>query len=349
MSHDIENNNCFFTHQPAWHQLGVVLDHPPTSAEAIQAAGMQWDVLKKQIYFRKDMPGGHEYCPAKGRMALVRSSDHKFLSVVSELYEPFQNRDAFKFFDPIVSDGLATYESAGVLREGKRIWVLARLVKDLHIGDDVVRSYLLLCNSHDGSMRLSVSPTGVRVVCNNTLQMALKQGMIDTFRHVGGILDNMGATRDRIIDLIAGFDNMETELNAFKARQLLQDEVEHYVELVLRFPDSEFAGAPEADITETGIVEADLPDDNSGDVVVKVEQASAYKRKAKAEILRIHEEGDGADLCRGTVWGIYQAVTAFVDHYANPNSKDRANYQIFGAGAEMKIKALEVAKDIIEN
>ena len=337
MSHEIEKNNCMFVHQPAWHQLGVVLDHPPTSKEAIKAAGMDWTVEKRALYFQRAMPGGVDYEVVNGRVAVVRTMDQSLLSVVSDLYEPFQNQDAFAFFDPIVTQGLATYESAGVLKEGRRVWVLARLNKDLHVGNDDIRSYLLLCNSHDGTLRLVIQPTNVRVVCQNTLTMSLREGYIDSFRHTGGIMENMEARRDEIMAMIEGMENVEAMYQQFGKIQLGSDGVVGYVEEVLGFPVLAFLGNALDDVEER--LEEDATDADEE----HIETASAYKQKAKAEILRLHEEGQGAQ--PGTLWGIYNAVMEYVDHYANPNSKDRATYQLFGAGAELKQRALDVAKE----
>jgi len=333
MPHEIEANNAMFVYQPAWHQLGTVLDHPPTSEEAIKCAGMDWTVQQKEIYFKHDMPGGDEFKQVPERFALVRGSDQKFLSVVSERYDIFQNVDAFQFFDPIVRDGLARYESAGVLKEGRRVWVLARLTKDIHIGDDEVRSYLLLCNSHDGSMRLLIQPTPIRVVCNNTLQMSLSAGLVDTLRHVAGIRENAVVVRDRIMNMIDGIDNMAEEYMLFGNRHLGVADTELYVEEVLTMPTLDES------ISEIDAGEKDGPD------VAHVETATVYQKKAKTKILDLVETGKGAT--EGTLWGTYNAVIEFVDHFAGKHVKDRTNYQLFGAGADLKIKALETARSWI--
>jgi phage/plasmid-like protein (TIGR03299 family) len=97
---------------------------------------------------------------------------------------PLQNVEAFEFFDPILGEGAATYETAGALGKGERVWILARLSGDFNVaGGDVIRRYLLLSNSHDGTSSLQVKITPVRVVCNNTLTLALSQGGTLRVRH----------------------------------------------------------------------------------------------------------------------------------------------------------------------
>lgn len=318
MSHEIEDNNAFYVRQPAWHQLGVLLDNPPTSAEAIKYAGMDWKVEKRQLFFREETT----YSPAVGRHATVRTSDGKFLAVVSDDYVPFQNSDAFAWFDPLVREGLASYESAGVLRAGSRIWVLAKVNKEIMVGkEDSVLPYLLLCNSHDATLRLGVMPTCVRVVCANTLRAALSGGNITTFRHVGNVLENMNEARNAVLAEIAKFDKCSEIYNEMAAKQPTTKEIEAYVEAVLGFPE--------------------IPDEDEGADIEKVDSASAYKQRAKDEILRLHEEGRGE--VHGTLWGVYNAVAEFADHYAAPKSKDRANYSLFGAGAELLNRANEEA------
>ena len=115
-----------------------------------------------------------EFIKVPRKRSLVRVTDNKPLSIVSKHYKPLQNRNAFEWFDTFVSEGKATYETAGSLCGGKKIWILAKLKDEMEIikGDNV-RRHILLCNGHDGVTSILLQPTSIRVVCENTLNMSL--------------------------------------------------------------------------------------------------------------------------------------------------------------------------------
>jgi phage/plasmid-like protein (TIGR03299 family) len=160
----------FFTNEPAWHGLGKVLQQPPTTAQAIAEAGLDWEVLEHPVFRLKD----GEYQEIEGHKTLVRSSDERVLGVVTKHYHPLQNIDAFRWFDFLLHEGDASLEAAGSLKNGRRVWVLAKLnhaESEVTDGDEV-RPYLLLHNSHDGSTAVWIQFTPIRVVCWNTLSFA---------------------------------------------------------------------------------------------------------------------------------------------------------------------------------
>jgi len=340
MAHMIEGNSCMFVRQPAWHGLGVVLDRPPTSAEAIKAAGMDWSVLRRQLYWVPEDAGLIERLKKQevpNRFALVRGTDERFLSVVSGDYEALQNTEAFGFFDPIVREGLATYESAGVMCEGRKVWILARVSKPMVVGRDELRPYLLLCNGHDGQTRVLVQPTPIRVVCNNTLQMSLAHGLVYSFRHLTGIAQKIAITRDQLIGVLGSFEGLQDELTALAKKQLGADEIVAYIDEVLDIK----AESPEAPYGLVQPGDTLVPDEHD-DHEERVDRALQNRRNARAKILELHEAGQGPR--PGTLWGAYNAIVEFVEYYAGKAAKDRGNYQIFGAGATLKIKALDAAK-----
>ena len=114
------------------------------------------------------------YVEVPHRKAVVRTDIRRVLAVMTDRYVPVQNREAFSFFDTVVSAGEAIYHTAGSLRGGRRIWVLAKLPGDLRVSQtDILEKYILLVNSHDGSAAVTMRPTTIRVVCNNTLTGAV--------------------------------------------------------------------------------------------------------------------------------------------------------------------------------
>jgi phage/plasmid-like protein (TIGR03299 family) len=143
-----------YVKQRPWHGLGAKLETPPTSAEAIKAAGLNWQVLRVPTFARFRLT--EEYQTSTRRDALMPSDridrpDCPIFGVVGDDYQIMQNHQAFQFFDPFIRDGLATYETAGALGEGERVWVLAKMKQGMNLGGiEEVEKYLLPANAHTG-------------------------------------------------------------------------------------------------------------------------------------------------------------------------------------------------------
>lgn len=155
----------FYTREKPWHGLGTMVQEAPTSARALELAGLDWTVESHPIWVN----GMYE--PIAGYKANIRSSDQKVLGVVSDRYKIVQNADAFAFTDALIG-GEVHYETAGSLLGGKKIWLLAKMPETELCGDKV-EPYMCFSNTHDGSGAVRVCMTPVRVVCNNTLNLAL--------------------------------------------------------------------------------------------------------------------------------------------------------------------------------
>lgn len=177
MSAQIET--LFVTRVPAWHGLGTILPESPTSEDAIVAAGLDWTVEKKPIFDDKGKPIANYF-------ANVRDTDESVLGVVSGRYEIVQNKEAFAFTDALVGEGL-TYESAGSLRDGRCVFLLGHM-PETTILDDKVDQYVCFTNTFDGSGAIQVCLTPTRVVCQNTLNLALRNAKRKwSTRHVGNM------------------------------------------------------------------------------------------------------------------------------------------------------------------
>jgi len=163
-----------------WRELGVVLPGAMNSADALREAHLDWKVVSEPIYSEsmvtslRMLGGNSNVSPIPGFKANVREDTMEVLGVVSNKYRVIQNVDAFKFADDLmdVKQGEAVYETAGSLFNGRKVFMLLNLPAE-KILDDEVEKYLCLSNSHDGSGAMKVFTTGIRVVCNNTLNMAL--------------------------------------------------------------------------------------------------------------------------------------------------------------------------------
>lgn len=176
MAHEFESG--FFVREPAWHGLGTVVDTAPTSADALRLAGLDWKVEQMPVFVCNSEVPTYK--------ANVRSTDHATLGIVREKYQIIQNTDAFEFTDKLLGAGVQ-YETAGSLRGGKTIWLLAKMETAKILGDEIA-PYMCFTNTHDGSSPVRVCMTDVRVVCNNTLSLALsKAPRIWSARHLGDI------------------------------------------------------------------------------------------------------------------------------------------------------------------
>ncbi|MCQ6958401.1 DUF932 domain-containing protein [Mucilaginibacter aquariorum] len=178
-------NHCFFSvKEKAWHGLGQIVDQYPTSAEAMQYAGLDYTVEKRPLFTNSlenelseiDTGIAAFKITVPNFYATVRNDNNAVLGVVGKDYEVVQNVNAFEFFDAIVGggDGIL-YETAGALGKGERIFITAKLPGYIRVGhQDMIEQYLMLTTSHDGFGSITAAFTPVRVVCQNTLNAAMR-------------------------------------------------------------------------------------------------------------------------------------------------------------------------------
>ena len=189
MSANVET--MFSVRETPWHGLGRIVMDAPASREALELAGLDWQVESRNIY-----SGTGVMIP--GYRANVRSTDDAVLGVVSDRYRIVQNEEAFQFTDDLLGEGV-TYETAGSLQGGKKVWMLAKLPEKYIIAGDEVTPYLVFFNSHDGSSGVKVAMTPVRVVCQNTLNLALGTAKrIWTARHTENVLLRVQDARETL-------------------------------------------------------------------------------------------------------------------------------------------------------
>lgn len=181
----------FSVRETPWHGLGRIIMDAPASREALELAGLDWQVESRNIY-----SGTGAMIPSY--RANVRSTDDAVLGVVSDRYRIVQNEEAFQFTDDLLGEGV-TYETAGSLQGGKKVWMLARLPRKYLIAGDQVEPYLVIFNSHDGSSGVKVAMTPIRVVCQNTLNLALNTAKRSwTARHTENVLLRVQDARETL-------------------------------------------------------------------------------------------------------------------------------------------------------
>lgn len=170
-----------------WHKLGAIVQGTPTSEEAIRLAGLDWHVEKHPLFARIPTAKGDDgkehgvFKRADSMFATVRMDSKTVLGLVGSQYTPVQNKDCFAMLDSLVADGAAQYETAGALGNGSTVWMLLRSPEDLVVAGDTVRPYFLATTSHDGTGRVRVRNVSTRVVCANTLAMAMGEDVRHEF------------------------------------------------------------------------------------------------------------------------------------------------------------------------
>ena len=224
MAHMIES--MFSVREKPWHGLGTIVMEAPASAEALRLAGLDWNVVQEPVY-----TDNQELI--KGYKANVRSSDRRVLGVVSDRYKVVQNTDAFSFTDELLGRGVR-YETAGSLQEGRKVWLLARLPKEYVIAGERISSYLVFSNTHDGSGSVKVAVTPVRVVCNNTLNLALDTAKRSfSMIHTGNIHDKIQEAKDTLFMAENYMDNLGIEFEQLRRQKMTDAQVKEYIELLL--------------------------------------------------------------------------------------------------------------------
>jgi phage/plasmid-like protein (TIGR03299 family) len=311
MPHEIES--LFYTGETPWHGLGVKLDKVATSKEAIIAAGLDWEVSLNDV-LTKNTGGAIAKIP--NYAAVTRESDGKVFGIMKSRFKPIQNREAFEFFDEIVDEKLAIYHTAGSLKGGAIVWILAKLPKNFIIKGEEIDKYVLLSNSHDGTRALQMFYTPVRVVCMNTLQMADASSSSKFYaRHTTNVMGRVSMARQALGIADKFYRNWKEQADKLSVLQLPAPKRPMLLKAA-------FTGNPE--------MEAD-----------KI-WAPVQKAMDKAEELISVGRGNDNPKIQGTCWQAYNGITEYVDYYRNTRKNDpgqRLNSAWFGSGNEIKERA----------
>ncbi|WP_374972126.1 DUF932 domain-containing protein [Blautia producta] len=220
----------FYVREVPWHGLGTRVMEAPTSKDALIAAGLDWKVVQEPIY-----TGTEEQID--GYRANVRERDRKVLGVVTERYKVIQNEEAFAFTDALLGEGVR-YETAGSLQGGRKVWVLAHMPHEYIISGERISPYLLFSNTHDGSGAVKVALTPIRVVCNNTLNLALSTAKrCWSTIHTGDIRNKMQEAENTLLLADQYMDSLGKEFEALRMKKLNDKQVMEYIEILLPIED----------------------------------------------------------------------------------------------------------------
>jgi phage/plasmid-like protein (TIGR03299 family) len=319
MSHELELNSkgeasMFYVGEKPWHGLGTELQNPATAEEALKVANLDFAVKTTPALFRV----GRQVLPIKDKFAVIRTDKNIGLGVVGKSYTPLQNKDAFRFFDPLVDRDEAMYHTAGVLNDGRKIWLLAKLPNSIILkGNDIIDQYCMLTNSHDGTSGVTVAMTNIAVVCNNTLQAALAGTKHKvSVRHTTNVIDNI-ETAHKILSL----QNITSDALQ-QAYDILQNKKVN-TEFIQGFLNALY---PKKEENKTN---------TNGD-------------RIREQLVEAFETSPGHELIsrKGTAFGLYNAVTYYTNHVKEYKSYDQRLNSIWNGGAA---KIEQVAFDLLLN
>lgn len=316
MAHEI--SSMAFTGATPWHGLGNHLSEQQPIHIWLKEAGMDWTIEQSDVLFNADNSALH-IRPYADSKVLFRSDSLTPLSVVSNRYKVVQPHEVLNFYKDLVSAGGFELETAGVLKGGRKLWALAKTGHEARIkGNDRIKAYLLLATSCDGTLCTTAQFTSVRVVCNNTLQMATKQST-GAVKVPHSTKFDPRQVKEALGIGFSSWNAFTQDLKQLSQRSVSPYEAENYIRSVLNEP----------------IITDDL------------NTAS----KAFLRIFGLYQgEGMGSELssANGTAWGLVNAVTEYVDHHRRARNQDnRLDSAWFGVGAQLKQTALAQALTLI--
>jgi uncharacterized protein DUF932 len=357
MAHEIFTEDgrasMFYVGGKPWHGLGTELETPPaTGADAMYHAKLDWEVVKVPLYGAATT----RLVPIPDAHAVVRADRWgtdtcDIFGLVGDSYTPVQNRDAFEFFDPVVKSGMATYHTAGALGRGERVWVLVEIQGHIQVSEgDTVSKYVLLSNSHDGRSSLHLKFTPVRVVCANTLTLALSSGASIRISHRPDVMQRLKAAgvqlglhnyavssvpktdetsqAEQMQKLLTdGFDSLEKTFHRMAERRLSDTAWRQYFESVFSDP---------------------VPANQD-------RSTRAVRARALASHLGRFGPGNQSSSVKATLWAAYNGVTDFLDHRAtglgepSPAAAHKHLRSVwFGQAAHVKARAFRHALAVLE-
>ena len=229
MAANIES--MFYVRETPWHGLGTRVITAPTSKEALGLAGLDWQVVQEPIYTETEKL-------IEGYKANVRDSDRRVLGVVTDRYKVIQNEEAFAFTDELLGEGVR-YEMAGSLQGGKKVWLLAHMPHEYIISGERISPYLVFSNTHDGSGAIKVALTPIRVVCNNTLNLALRTAKRSwSMIHTGDIKEKMQEAKNTLFMAEKYMDELGKEFESLRMKSMTDAKVMEFIEELLPVDES---------------------------------------------------------------------------------------------------------------
>jgi phage/plasmid-like protein (TIGR03299 family) len=314
MAHLVES--MAYVNETPWHGLGNQLA-PKQSLEIwARQAGMDWQIKETPVRFVTESAGSlGSIMTFPEQKVLYRSDTKAALSVVSNRYQVVQPRTILEFYRDLTEISGFELETAGVLKEGRKVWALAKTNQSSTLkGNDTINGYLLLATACDGTLATTAQFTSIRVVCNNTLAIALSNGNGAVKVPHSTTFDPLAVKKQLGIS-VSAWDGFMFRMKTLSERKVKSHEAMNYFLRVFTDPTN----------TATGLT----------------------NERAMKKVMELYEgQGKGADLAssKATAFGLLNSVTEFVDHSRRAKSTDhRLESAWFGQGAALKQKALDQA------
>jgi len=325
--HNLYRNTLAFTGQRPWHKLGVQFDQEFTSAEAIAAARLDYPVLKEQLYrLRPDLAVGMVE-PIEA-WATINGHTQDVLGVVGDQYEVLQNREAFDFFDILLKESGGKLQTAGAIGKGEKVWMLAKLPEVFYplVGDGV-EQFLLGTTSHDGTMKTEVRFTSIRVVCQNTFNLAMRgsKGII-SIRHTTNMRQKLDLAAMVMLRYKEHFDIVGQNFSKLASVRIDDAWIDEYLERMVGNPCNVADGRGRTIIeNRIRLIEGRL------------------------------NTGMGVEIpgVAGTAWWAVNAMVEHADYDMKPKGQAadetrRTNSILFGRASEFKQNAFDVAMAMVD-
>lgn len=319
MSHNVDT--MAYAGEVPWHGLGVPVSNDLTPQEMQQAAGVDWKVEKIPDYNYLKGADGIPVLQPNGRFTLVRETDSQILTHISGDWNECQNDVAFEFFDDFVRKGHMEMHTAGSLQNGKIVWVLAKTKEGFDVqGKDPVEGFFLLTNPHIYGRSISAMMTAIRVVCNNTLDLA------HSLKSSASIRINHARPFDpEEVKAALGLSHKGMEGYHERAEFLAKQKAT--TEQVVQFFSEVFPRAKGKD--------AEDEDEGEGEAV-------KYSRAAKLAF-EVLDTQPGGEIAAGSWWQAFNSVTYTCDHLLGHNADSRINSAWYGPNRKRKMDAMELA------
>lgn len=306
-----------------WHGLGSRLTEKQPLEVWQREAGMNWQIQESPVHFKSDTVGNfgtiHSFAEQK---VLFRSDTKAPLSVVSQRYQVVQPREVLEFYRDLTERSGYELETAGVLKGGRKLWALARTGQSTALkGNDVVNGYLLLATSCDGTLATTATPTTIRVVCNNTLTIAVN-GASQAIKVPHSTRFDPRTVKQRLGISMSQWDDFMYRMRTLAARPIKDHEAKDYLRDVLY------------EVQATNPERSGIPNERALNKVMSMYEG--------------HGRGAQLEAAKGTAWGLLNAVTEYVDHERRARSNEyRMDTAWFGQGAVIKQRALNTALQMV--
>lgn len=320
-----QDDKAFFTgKREPWHAYtATAISADVTSAaQAIALAGLDWNVTRNPVHTYYN----GEAVTIEGKKALVREDTGKVLSVMSDTYRVVQNREAFTFVDDILGGPDLRFNAGGSLHNGARVWLSAEMDRDIFIGgdkDEQIAPYIMLANSHDGTLSVSCWITPIRIACQNALTYSMREAKRTwKARHTANVMTKVGEARQMLGIASRYFDSLQEIGDALIAEKVSPWRMNKMIADLFPMPEGKRVDEVEDGRAKTLILN---------------------RREAVAECLKADDLANVKD----TAWGFVQAVADWDDHHRTAKNTDvRMNRVLFGEGS-YKDRSLTIARDLI--